>query len=525
MVNVAIYVRLSDEDRDKLQKEDESESIQNQKSMLKDYCKERNWTIYDIYNDENFSGIDGNRPEFNRMINDCQKGDIDIVLCKSQSRFSRDAVLIETYLHDKFIEWGIRFIGVVDHADTNDKGNKKSRQILALTNEWYVEEVSENIRRTLKHKREQGQFTGSFAPYGYLIDPENKNHLVIDETAAPIVRDIFNWYAEGWGYRKITMELNESGIPSPSKHKELLNSNFHNPNELKSYNKDLWTYTTIYTIVRNETYTGTLVQGKTHNVSYKNKKRQRLPESEWIKVYNAHEPIIDINTWNKVKERVESRQRVKKTTDKLSPLSGKVKCAVCGKPMKRNVYYNKKHTIQYYGLQCATYKIGAMNCPNTHTISGLVLEREILSQLNSFIEQYNKQDEIQIQNETQNNIDKCVKEVNRISYLISNKENKLTQLYDDKLDGIITKEQFIIHNQKLLEEIERLKSDKENIGNKLKIYKQNLSKNNQDLNAMIKKYSHFDTITRDAAEAFISSIHIGSLADNQDRLITIKWRF
>ena len=132
-MNVAIYVRLSDEDRDKLQKEDESESIQNQKSMLKDYCKERNWTIYDIYNDENFSGIDSSRPEFNRMISDCKNGNIYIVLCKSQSRFSRDAVLIETYLHDKFIEWGIRFIGVVDHADTNDKGNKKSRQILAIT--------------------------------------------------------------------------------------------------------------------------------------------------------------------------------------------------------------------------------------------------------------------------------------------------------------------------------------------------------------------------------------------------------
>lgn len=524
-MNVAIYVRLSDEDRDKLQKEDESESIQNQKSMLRDYCKERDWTIYDIYNDENFSGTDSSRPEFNRMINDCQMGNIDIVLCKSQSRFSRDSVLIETYLHDKFIEWGIRFIGVVDHADTNDKGNKKSRQILALTNEWYVEEVSENIRRTLKHKREQGQFTGSFAPYGYLIDPENKNHLIVDETAAPIIRDIFNWYAEGWGYRKITMELNGKGIPSPSKHKELLNSNFRNPNELKSYNKDLWTYTTIYTIVRNETYTGTLIQGKSHSVSYKNKKRQRVPESKWIKVYNTHEPIIDMETWNKVKERVESKQRVSKTTDKLSPLSGKVKCAVCGKPMKRNVYYNKKRTIQYYNLQCATYKIGAMNCPNTHCISGLVLEREILSQLNELIKKYSNQDKIKIQDETQANINKCIKEINRLSNLIYDKENKLANLYDDRLDGIITKEQFVSYNQKFTTELNQLKSNIENIKCDLKLYKHNSINSNQDSKELINKYLHIDNLTKDVADKFIKNVYIGELIEGQSRQVSIEWNF
>ncbi|MCM1328315.1 MAG: recombinase family protein [Ruminococcus sp.] len=523
-MNVAIYVRLSDEDRDKLQKEDESESIQNQKSMLRDYCKERNWTIYDIYNDENFSGIDSTRPEFNRMINDCQKGNIDIVLCKSQSRFSRDAVLIETYLHNKFIEWGIRFIGVVDHADTNDKNNKKSRQILALTNEWYVEEVSENIRRTLKHKREQGQFTGSFAPYGYLVDPKNKNHLIIDEEAAPIVRDIFNWYAEGWGYRKITMELNGKGIPSPSKHKELLNSNFRNPHEIKSYNKDLWTYTTIYTIVRNEIYTGTLVQGKSHNVSYKNKKRLRVPEDEWIKVYNTHEPIVDMDMWNRVKARVESRQRVQKTTNRISPLSGKVKCAVCGKAMKRNVYYNKKRTIQYYGLQCATYKIGAMNCPNTHTISGLNLEKEILSQLNELIAKFNNQDKIEIQDEAQINIQRCAADIAKISKQISEKEIKLERLYEDKLDGIISKEQFISFNQKISEEISRLKESMAFIETEKKQY-QLSCQDSKRIEEAIKKYSQIDVLTKEIVDEFIKTVYVGEKVEGQKRKVTIEWKF
>ncbi len=245
MVQVAIYVRLSSEDRDKRFKTDESDSIQNQKMMLKAYCKERNWDIYDIYCDEDYSGADSSRPDFRRMLEDCENKRVNIVLCKSQSRFSRDMEIIEKYLHNKFIEWGIRFISVVDHADTDDHANKKTRQILGLTNEWYLEETSENIRRTLKAKRSNGEFTGSFAPYGYLVDPDNKNHLIIDEKTAPVVHDIFRWFTEGYGYREIVKRLNEKNIPSPSEYKRQCKSKYVNHNEETSVNNGLWTHTTI----------------------------------------------------------------------------------------------------------------------------------------------------------------------------------------------------------------------------------------------------------------------------------------
>jgi len=267
MTATALYLRLSDEDRNKVNKTDASESIQNQLSMLREYCSERNWDIYDIYCDEDLSGADKNRPEFNRLLKDCEAGKINVVLCKSQSRFSREMEMIEKYLHDKFIEWGVRFISIIDHADTNDVHNKKARQINGLVNEWYLEELSENIRETLKHKRMQGEFTGSFAPYGYLIDPENKNHLIVDENTAPIVRQIFEWYNEGWGYRKIVMELNERKIPSPTLYKKQINSKYRNLNLERSCSFGLWTQSTIYDFLRNETYTGTLVQGKSHNIS------------------------------------------------------------------------------------------------------------------------------------------------------------------------------------------------------------------------------------------------------------------
>ena len=126
-ISVAIYVRLSDEDKDKKYKGDESASIQNQKSMLTAYCKERNWDIYDIYVDEDYSGTDKNRPAFNRMLKDCEKGNVNLVLCKDQSRFSRDIVTVETYINDKFLEWGVRFIGVADNSDSENEMYSKIR--------------------------------------------------------------------------------------------------------------------------------------------------------------------------------------------------------------------------------------------------------------------------------------------------------------------------------------------------------------------------------------------------------------
>ena len=219
MNRTAIYLRLSKEDLDKF--ENVSESIKNQKRMLLKKIKQENWQLQDIYIDEDYSGIDNKRPEFNRLIKNCESKKIDIVLCKSQSRFSRDMEVIEKYLHNKFILWNVRFVSLVDNADTNNIGNKKSRQINGLVNEWYLEDTSLNIKATLKNKKEAGLFTGPFAPFGYQKDLENKNNLVIDKKAALIVKKIFNLYNQ-----KIASYLNRQKIPSPYEYKKQNGSNF-----------------------------------------------------------------------------------------------------------------------------------------------------------------------------------------------------------------------------------------------------------------------------------------------------------
>lgn len=145
-MKVAIYCRLSEEDRHKINKDDDSQSIQNQKSMLLDYAINQGWEVYNIYSDDDYAGSDRNRPEFNRLLRDAQDRKFQIVLCKSQSRFTREMELVEKYIHCDFVRWGIRFVSIVDNADTSLAGNKKSRQINGLVNEWFLEDLSENIK-------------------------------------------------------------------------------------------------------------------------------------------------------------------------------------------------------------------------------------------------------------------------------------------------------------------------------------------------------------------------------------------
>ena len=193
-MKAAIYCRLSEEDRNKQFETDDSNSIQNQKTMLVQYTVEQGWELYDIYSDDDYTGSDRKRPEFNRLLADAEKRKFDIILCKTQSRFTRELELVEKYIHGLFPIWGIRFISIVDNADTANKGNKKSRQINGLVNEWYLEDMSDNIRSVLTNRRVNGFHIGAFALYGYKKDPEQKGHLIIDEEAAAVVREVFTLF-------------------------------------------------------------------------------------------------------------------------------------------------------------------------------------------------------------------------------------------------------------------------------------------------------------------------------------------
>lgn len=522
MPKVGIYCRLSIEDKDKA-RSDDSASIQNQKAMLRDYCLERGWEIYDIYADDGFSGIDRTRPAFNRLLRDCEQGNIDIVLCKDQSRFSRDTVIIEQYLNDRFLEWAVRFIGVADNADTDNESYGTMRLFTSAYNEMYVKDISAKIRRTLSYKREQGQFVGSFAPYGYLIDPADKHRLIVDPETAPVVKQIFDLYVSGEGYRHIVQKLNGDGIVSPTAYKRQQGSKYINCNADSSNARGLWTQSTIARMLANEMYTGTLVQGKSHHISYKNKRRKKVDPAEWVRIPNAHEAIIDADTWARTQARLSSNTRVGSRMQELLPLSGKVRCAVCGRPMKRNVYYNKAKTVKYYGMQCATYKTGAMNCPNIRTISGKVLEQTILNALNDIVQQYCQADDIRFTNHYEEQLRTLENSFVKLSEKQASAQKRLVQMYKDKLDGKISEADYALFRQSLTDEEQEVSRRINEVQQQITETRERME-NAAGQKALIEQYTHFDTLDRTIADEFIDYVEIGMTDESGEREIHIHWK-
>lgn len=299
-IKAAIYCRLSKEDAAKTGPE--SESIQNQRSMLLRYAAEHGYTVQEVYIDEDYSGADRRRPAFNQMLAAAERREFDVILAKTQSRFTRDMELVEKYLHGKFAEWGIRFIAVVDHVDTQDRAGKKARQINGLINEWYLEDLSDNVRSVLTHKRWQGDYIATFALYGYRKDPADHSRLLPDPEAAAVVRHIYALYLQGYGTARIAHILNAEGIPPPSVYRQQHGGPAHT-------GSGQWSRATLHQMLTNRTYAGDLEQGRRRKVSYKSARSVRLPRSQWIVVPGTHEGLVSRADFAAVQARLARRGR------------------------------------------------------------------------------------------------------------------------------------------------------------------------------------------------------------------------
>jgi len=521
MKNVAIYCRLSAEDDDKRATTDDSDSIQNQKSMLITYAMERGWNVYKIYSDDDYSGVDKKRPEFNQMIADCESGKIDIVLCKTQSRFSRDMAIIEEYIHDKFLEWNIRFVSVVDNADTEVKGNKKARQINGLINEWYLEDLSDNIKKTLKHMRESGKRTSGHAPYGYAKSLDDKHKLIIDPVAAEVVKNIFNMYKSGLGWNKIVGVLNDSNILNPYKYKSQNGLRIR-----KDYTTELWNIGTIRYILNNEVYIGNLVQGKRQKISYKNTKVKTNARDECVITVNAHEPIIDTETWTAVQERLASVSRPLKKSGEIHIFSQKVYCAECGKVFAKTASW-KNNGKKFEYVRCKGYYDKSMNCSNSKYMPYSKLEEIALNEINSLLEKYAEDECILDKISYDNNIDSSIialeSEHKDLSATISKKQSYFRALYEDKLNGLLSEEDFVNIKVGFQNDIAKAEERISIISDKIRKYDLKKSKI-ESKSDIISKYKRIEILDRNIIDEFIDNIKIGSCIEgNEFREIAIQW--
>lgn len=515
---VGIYLRLSDEDQNKKNKLEVSESIKNQRHLLlEEIARRKDFKLVDEYCDEDLSGAGTFRPEFERLISDCEKGKLDIVLCKSQSRFSRDMEIIEKYLHNKFIEWNIRFISFSDNADTANIGNKKARQINGLVNEWYLEDVSNNIRSAFQSKMKVGEYISPFAPFGYEISKIDNNKLVIDLEASMIVQEIFHLYLSGLGFKAIANYLNQNSIPSPSfyKYQKGINLNIISN---KSREEIKWSANAIKTILTNEVYIGNLVQGKRTTISYKNHKIRKKTKAEWIKVENTHPAIIEKSLFEKVQLNLKDKAKPIKKNGVIHNFSGKVFCLECQHILR------KKNSSTHEYLVCSSSQNNINSCSNKHSIRYDRLEKIILNTINQKLKKFYNIDKLKNLQQEDNYLHSKSKILERKKTLLTAKlshtKNYLKCLYEDKVNNIITEEQFNELIKDYSRQVKLYKTELQDINQKISLSKLEYSNN------IFNEYQSFQKLNKIIVDSFIEKIWIGTInTKEKEREIKIQWNF
>ncbi len=440
--NATLYLRLSRDDGDK----EESNSITGQRELLRDFlANHSDIREYTIRVDDGWSGSTFERPGFQKMMEDVKAGRTNCIVVKDLSRFGRNYLDAGEYIEKIFPFLGVRFIAVNDNYDS--LGGKKSSDDLIipfknLINEAYCRDISVKIRTQLEIKRKKGQYLGSFATYGYLKDEQDTNKLVVDEFAADIVRDMFQWKLEGVSPQDIANTLNRLGILSPLEYKRSLGMKFTTP--FKTNPKAVWSAATVIRILKNPVYTGVLIQGKATTPSYKVHKRVTKAESEWCVIENNHEAIVSQMLFDSVQKVLRLDTRRSPEDEAVTLFSGMVFCGDCGASMVRKTVPAGGRKYVYY--VCSANKQDKTAC-SPHRIRDNVLEEIVLDSLKVHIQDVIDMSDLLAMTDTaplrtaeaqkiQRQLDKKCEEYEKLQKL-------LMSLYENLVGGILDREEYI----------------------------------------------------------------------------------
>lgn len=369
--SVGIYCRLS---RDDNNGNSESMSIANQKQMLAAYVEERRWTLQETYIDDGYSGTTFDRPDFKRMISDIENGRINMVITKDLSRLGRNYITTGQYTDFFFPQNGVRYIAINDNVDTINDDNDIA-PFKNILNEMYAKDISKKIRSSIAVNAKQGKFMGSITPYGYIKSPENKYRLIVDNMASNVVKRIFSMFASGESARHIANILNNEGILSPRAY-YYQSLGKVNPN---THESDTWSSAGVMQLMKNQVYIGNMVQGKRRVASFKTKQREVTQKDEWIVVGNTHKALVDMETWEKVQERIAGNKRARVShTGEISLFSGIARCGDCGAAMVFNKKSYSDGGRTYYIYKCSRYADHGKSVCTLHSIKLSDLETSVL---------------------------------------------------------------------------------------------------------------------------------------------------
>ena len=505
----ALYLRLSRDDGT----ESESNSIASQREILKEYIKRYpDMEIYDIYVDDGYSGTNFDRPDFNRMMDDIYAGRVNCVLVKDLSRFARNYTEGGIYLDKTFVKLGVRFIALNNQIDIGIGGINSFNQLVQIgvtniMNESQAANTSVNVRGTLNLRRQQGKFIGSFPTYGYLKDPDDNHHLIVDEETAPIVRMIFERFIGGESIIGITKDLNEMGIPNPSMYKKQKGFNYRHP--CGRSNDGLWPDSSVRRILQNRMYVGDMVQGRNTTYSYKIKQCRAIPKDEWIIVEGTHEPIISHETFNNAQALFNKHIRKSPKKNNVDLFSGLVRCADCKRVMNKKTNQHTYGTYHYY--RCVTArKLKKSACTN-HTIRIDKLEQAVLLTIQNMINTATTMSELltQINNNStrkkeSSHIQKALKvQIAEREKLVS----MITDLYPDWKSGVITLDEYQMLKERLNERLRIVDEKIASLNKSAEQFQDGITEENEFV-ARFKKYGNIESLTRPLLTELVQEIFV-----------------
>ena len=502
----ALYLRLSREDGDKT----ESDSIANQRTLLEAYAADHpELCIVDEFVDDGYSGSNFERPAFQNLFRELEQGTINCILVKDLSRFGRNYIEVGRYLERIFPVMRVRLIAVTDNYDSQSAW-KTSDSIMVpmrnLLNDAYCRDISIKTRSSLDVKRRNGDFVGAFTVYGYMKAEDNKNSLVPDPYAARVVCDIFRMRLEGASASKIASELNRLGILSPLAYKK----NNGLPYAKKGYADKAdckWSATTIIRILQDETYTGTLVQGKQGTPHYKIKQMEQRPASEWVRVPDAHEALI-------ARQDFELVQRIKGLDTRTSPnedtvylFSGILICGCCGSRMTRKT--NRANGKEYHYYYCPTGK--KKGCAHPVMLKESSLIDCVRDSLKAYIGNIASLEAL-LTGIDQSSINQAL--AKEYSDHITDNERRLEQvlefkarLYESLVGGMLTKEEYASYKAKYTKQAEDIRESVRVLKEKLTEVLENRSERNRWI-SQFTQFSTLETLDRRALIHMVQSIRV-----------------
>ena len=434
----ALYCRLSRDD----DLQGESNSITNQKAILQKFADDNGFENVRFFVDDGFSGTNFNRPDWQRLVGMIDDGLVGTIIVKDMSRLGRDYLQVGMYTEMVFPNNDIRFIAINNGVDSINGTENDMTPFINIFNEFYAKDTSKKIRAVFKNKGNSGKPLTTNPPYGYLKDPEDKNHWLIDENAAKVVQEIFHLCASGYGPSQIASKLHEEQVPVPTAHWKELGLN---PCAQPPEDQCDWSPRTVGDILIKPEYLGHTVNFRSHTKSFKCKKRIWNDPSEWLIFENTHEAIIDQETFDIVQRIRDGRRRLTPMGE-MPVLSGMLFCADCGAKLYQARARGWTHEQEHF--VCATYRKRKGQC-TSHQIHNMQVEAILLHELHAitayardheqdFIELVTKKSEKELNQQVKDSRKELESALARIARL----DTLVQRLYEDNVDGKISDERF-----------------------------------------------------------------------------------